>query len=99
MPDDIVDRLRSGWHHKDTSGRVAHEAADEIERLRHELRTLQTWRNDDIDTFHHQAMKAMYLQAKIDAYAAANAEYGEPQQFLDAKHALLAVATPKEDDR
>ena len=43
--------------------------------------------------------RADHLQARIDAYVAANAEYGDPQQFFDAKQALLAAATPKEDDR
>jgi chromosome segregation ATPase len=46
--DDIVDRLRRGWHRKDASGRVAHEAADEIERLRAENEAtkaaLEAWR-------------------------------------------------------
>ena len=74
-------------------------AADEIERLRQELWTLQTWRNADIDTFHRQKDEINRLQALIDALAAVpHLEVGT-DDWWQAIDALLAAATPQEDDR
>jgi hypothetical protein len=101
------------WEYQDDLGRWQYawqEEAflDEIERLRDELLTLQTWRNADIDAFHGQVVEIMHLREKIDAYAAARRGLtlactrdarGTWSAWVAAEDALLTAATPQEDDR
>jgi hypothetical protein len=86
---DIVERLRRGWHRKDASGRVAHEAADEIERLRGLINGI------DRDAF---------INADGTDDGCLYDRHGQ-RVWLDGgllvqvDPALLAAATPQEDDR
>lgn len=54
------------------------EAADEIERLSGELRTLQTWRNADVETFQAQRDEVERLRRALQG-----PDY-EPPQYLPA---------------
>jgi predicted transcriptional regulator len=90
MPDDIVTQLR--FIVPIHEGRRGHDciaaAADEIERLRAKNAVLSMKRfSAEVD--------ASDLQALIDAWAEADTD----RKILDTSAALLAAATPKEDDR
>jgi hypothetical protein len=71
------------------------EAADEIERLRAEV---EAWRSLDkvrLETIRQGLTEMRHLQALIDAVAAADT-HAKLNTALDA---ILAAATPQEDDR
>ncbi len=103
---DLVERLRSmaGWLAAPAGGgfdaRSVTEAADEIERLRAENQRLTDENARAWNACNEECERKEQLQAKIDAYAAGRRDLGVPfDVFMAAHDALLAAATPKEDDR
>ena len=89
MADDIVDRLRAGALSGDLPLGAAFnwdQVADEIERLRAPTSSCR---------FGHEPTR---LQALIDAWAT-KTDDGSWDDFIEARDALLAAATKKEDDR
>jgi hypothetical protein len=97
----------AGWLAAPAGGgfdaRSVTDAADEIERLRAEVEARRSLDKVRLETIRHGLTEMRHLQALIDAYAAAF-KYATRPKFMDdryraAHHAILAAATPKEDDR